>query len=169
MQKFRYRALDKDGKLIGEANAYFDYPETGPESIYDVGVPTSAKIVRGETEKEKTAYDKAFEQALSVIDGKNSWPEPRELVVKYWRARSAKKFDEMAVYWPGSAAWIQSLEKEEPVEYVFGEAKLWEIVDHIIVPYASKSYFDKHGKYSLKMVLSNSKSSKGRYYIISGN
>ena len=65
--------------------------------------------------------------------------------------------------------WNRSLEKEEPVEYVFGRVQPWEIKGHIIVPYASKSYHVKHGKYSLKMVLSNTKSAKKRYYIVSGN
>ena len=55
------KAFDKDGKLTEEVNAHVDYPETGPETIYDVGVPRSAKIVSGEEQEEKTAYDKAFE------------------------------------------------------------------------------------------------------------
>lgn len=42
------KAFDKDGKLTEEVNAHIDYPETGPETIYDVGVPRSAKIVSGE-------------------------------------------------------------------------------------------------------------------------
>ncbi len=147
------KAFDKDGKLTQEVNAHIDYPETGPETIYDVGVPRSAKII----------------SAVSVIDARESWPEPRDLVVAYWQARTTKNYEEMSVFWPGSAIWNQSLEKEEPVEYVFGEAKPWEIEDHIIVPYASKSYFDKHGKYNLKMVLSNRDSDKKRYYIVSGN
>jgi acetolactate synthase regulatory subunit len=41
-------AFDKDGKLTEEVNAHIDYPATGPETIYDVGVPRSAKIVSGE-------------------------------------------------------------------------------------------------------------------------
>ncbi|MFC1635119.1 hypothetical protein ACFL5Z_09775 [Planctomycetota bacterium] len=47
---FHQQAFDKAGKLTQETNAYFDYPETGPESIYDVGVPVSTKIVREEKE-----------------------------------------------------------------------------------------------------------------------
>jgi hypothetical protein len=70
---------------------------------------------------------------------------------------------------PGSATWNQPLEKGEPVEYVFGKAQPWEIEDHIIVPYDSKSYYNKHGKNSLKIVLSNKKSAKKQYYVISGN
>ena len=42
------KAFDKDGKLTEEVNAHIDYPDTGPETIYDVGVPRSAKIVSGE-------------------------------------------------------------------------------------------------------------------------
>ena len=164
------KAFDKDAKVTIEANAYFDYPEKGPESIYDVGVPTSAKTVRGEKEGEKTAYDKAFERAISVIDGRESWPEPRDLVVAYWQARTAKNYDEMAIYWPGSETWNRRIiEKEEPVEYVFSKAQATKSEDYVIVPYASKSYYDEHGKYSLKLVLSKRKSAKKRFYIISGN
>jgi uncharacterized protein YhfF len=164
------KAYDKAGKLVIEGNGYFDYPEKGPESIYDVGVPRSAKTVRGEKEEEKTAYDKAFEEAISVVDTRESWPEAHDLAIAYWQARTAKNYDEMAIYWPGSATWNRkALKKEEPVEYVFGEVQPAEIEGHLIVPYASKNYFGKHGKYSLKMRLSNEKSSKGRYYIVSGN
>ncbi len=164
------KAYDKAGKLEIEGNFYFDYPEKGPESIYDVGVPRSAKTVRGEKEEEKTAYDKAFKEAISVIDTRESWPEAHDLAIAYWQARNAKNYDEMAIYWPGSATWNRkALKKEEPVEYVFGEVQPAEIEGHLIVPYASKNYFGKHGKYSLKMRLSNEKSSKGRYYIVSGN
>jgi hypothetical protein len=163
------KAFDKAGKLTIEANAYFDYPETGPESIYDIGVPTSAKTVRGEKEEEKTAYDKAFAEAISVVDSRESWPEPRELVVAYWQHRNTKNYDEMEILWPSSAIWNQSLEKEEPVEYVFGEVQTGELEGYIVVPYATRDYYDKHGKYSLKMVLSDKKSSKKRYYIVSGN
>lgn len=45
------KAFDKDGKLTEEVNAHIDYPETGPESIYDVGVSVSTKIVRNEREE----------------------------------------------------------------------------------------------------------------------
>ena len=47
------KAFDKDGKLTEEVKAHFDYPETGPETIYDVGVPGSAKIVGGEQEEKR--------------------------------------------------------------------------------------------------------------------
>jgi len=162
------KAFDKAGKLTEEGNCYFDYPETGPESIYDAGVPTSARIVS--PEKEKNAYDEAFEKAIAEIDSRQNWPEPRDLVVRYWQARNAKNFDEMAIFWPGSATWNrQALEKEEAVEYVFGEVQAAETEGDVVVPYASKSYYDKHGKFSLKMVLSNRKNAKKRYYIVSGN
>jgi hypothetical protein len=164
------KAYDKAGKLAIEANGHFDYPEKGPASIHHVGVPRSAKIVRKETEKEKTDYDKAFAEAISAVSARENWPEPRDLAIAYWRARNAKKYDEMAMYWPGSATWNRRVvEKEEPVEYVFGDVQPWEVEDHVIVPYASRSYYDKHGKYSLKMVLSNKNSEKKRYYIVSGN
>jgi len=163
------KAFDKDGKLTEEVNAHFDYPATGPETIYDVGVPKSAKIVRSEKEEEKTAYNQTFKEEISTVDARESWPEPRDLVVAYWQARNAKNYEEMSVLWPGSETWNQSLEKEEPVEYVFGEAQPTKSEDYIIVPYASKIHFDEHGEYNLKMVLSKRGSSKKRYYIVSGN
>jgi hypothetical protein len=163
------KAFDKDGKLTEEVNAHFDYPAAGPETIYDVGVPKSAKIVRSEKEEEKIVYDQTFEEEISAVDARESWPEPRDLVVAYWQARNAKNYEEMSVLWPGSETWNQSLEKEEPVEYVFGEAQPTKSEDYIIVPYASKIHFDEHGEYNLKMVLSKRGSSKKRYYIVSGN
>lgn len=162
------KAFDKYGKLTMEANGYFDYPEAGPESIYDVGVPASAETMN--PEKERNEYDKAFEKAMAEIDARQDWPEPRDLVVRYWQARNAKNFDEMAIFWPGSETWNrQVLENEEPVEYVFGEVQKTDVAGRIVVPYASKDYYEKHRKYSLRMILSIEKSAKERYYIISGN
>ncbi len=162
------KAFDETGTLKMEANGYFDYPENGPNNIYEAGVPTSAKIAS--SEKEKTAYDNVFEEAISGVNNGENWPEPRDLVMKYWQARNAKNYDDLAVFWPGSATWNrQVLENEEAIEYVFGEVQTTETQGHIFVPYATKSYYEKYGKYSLKMWLSNEKSSKGRYYIVSGN
>ena len=162
------KVFDDAGKIAIEAKGYFDYPENGPNNIYEAGAPTSAKIVR--PEKNKTAFGKAFEEAIIVIDNRKNWPEPRDLAVAYWKARTAKNYDEMAIFWPGSATWNrQVLENEEPIEYVFGEAQTAEMEDNIIVPYASKSYYEKNRKYSLKMRLTDRKSTKGRYYIWSGN
>ena len=165
------KATDKDGNTL-EANGYFDYPETGPESIYDIGVPESAKIVHSEkSEKAETAYDKAFNEAMAIIDSRENWPEPRDLAIAYWEKRNAKEYDELAVLWPGSVTWNERvLKDEEPVEYVFGKARAAEdMKDTLIVPYASKSHFEKHGEYNLKMRLKNEKSAKGRFYIVSGN
>ncbi len=162
------KAFEETGKLKIEANAYFDYPENGPNNIYEIGVPTSAKIIR--PEKDKTAFDKAFEEAIKAVDKRENWPEPRDLAVAYWKARAEKNYDEMAILWPGSATWNrQAIENEEPVEYVFGKVQATDMEGEIIVPYSTKSYYEKHRKYSLKMRLTNRKSTKGRYYIYSGN
>ena len=164
----RQKAFDKTGELEIEAKVHFDYPDEGPESIHDVGLPASAISTR--EEEEKSAYEQAFEEAISVIESREEWPAPRDLVIAYWQARAAKNYDEMAVFWPGSATWNrQVIEKEEPVEYVFGEVQAAEVEGYIVVPYASGSYYDKHGEYSLKMLLSDRKSAKKRYYIVSGN
>ena len=164
----KVKATDENGNILMEAEIKLDYPETGPTSIYDLIVPSSAKIIG--SEEEKTEFEKVFDKAIAIIDSRESWPEPRDLVVAYWKARIAKNYDEMAIFWPGSPTWNrQVLKNEEPIGYVFGEVQAAEIEGHIIVPYTTKSYYGKHGKYSLKMRLSNVKSTKGRYYIVSGN
>jgi hypothetical protein len=164
----KIKATDENGNILMEAEGKIDYPETGPTCIYDLGVPSSAKIIG--SEKAETEFQQVFNKAIAIIDSRKSWPEPYDLVVTYWKARATKNYDEMAILWPGSATWNrQVLEKEEPVEYVFGEVQTTEFEGHIIVPYATKSYYEKHGKYSLKMCLENRKSNKGRYYISSGN
>ena len=132
------KAFNEDGTLKIEANGYFDYPENGPNNIFEAGVPKSAKIVR--VEKENIEFEKAFEKAITIIDNQVNWPEPRELVIKYWKARDAKNYDELAILWPGSATWNrQVLENEEAIEYVFGEVQTTETKDQIFVPYATKS------------------------------
>ena len=164
------KVFDEAGKLTMEANGYFDYPEKGPANVYDVGVPPSAKIVSQQNEKEKSKYEIVFQEAISKIDSRENWPEPRELAIAYWKARTTKDYDTMAVFWPGSATWNrQAIENEDPVEYVFGEVQMQQIKGHVVVPYASKSYYNEHSKYNLKMRLSNEKSAKGRFYIVSGN
>ena len=164
----KVKAENESGDVIMEAEIKLDYAEMGPNSIYDLGVPSSVKIVG--SEKEKTEFEKAFDKAMAEIDNRKNWPEPRDLVVAYWEARAAKNYDEMAILWPGSAVWNrQVLAKEEPEEYVFGEVQPAEIEGCIVVPYATKSYYRNNRKYSLKMWLDNKKSAKGRYYITSGN
>jgi hypothetical protein len=139
-----------------------------PDGIFDPNnlVPTGAKIRK---EGEKTTFERYFEQAITVIDSRQYWPEPEELVKIYWQARAKKDYEEMAILWPGSASWNSKvLENEKPVEYVFGEVR--KAGDNrVIVPYAAKSYYEKNGTYNLKMWLDNKKSTKDRYYITSGN
>jgi len=162
------KAFDQAGTLKMEANGYFVYPENGPNSIYEVGVPFSAKIVS--SEEEKSEDEKAFEKAITIINARENWPEPRDLVVTYWKDRNAKNYDEMSIFWPGSEIWNhQVIDKEKVVEYIFGNVQAGETEGYIIIPYAAKNYYEQHGTYNLKMLLKNSKSSKGRYYIVSGN
>jgi len=58
---------------------------------------------------------------------------------------------------------------EKPIEYVFGDAEVSVRSNQTVVPHAAKDHYDKHGTSNLKMRLSNAKSSKGRYYVVSGN
>lgn len=110
-----------------------------------------------------------IEKGILEIDHQPSWPEPKELVEKYWQARTAKDYEAMALYWPGSKVWNeQIISGEKPIEYTFGQPRQIE-PGMIIVPYAAASYYKQNQTYNLKMLLSNKKSIKNRYYIISGN
>jgi len=113
---------------------------------------------------------RAFNEAIKIIDSRENWPATPEEVAKwYWEARNARDYEEMAVLWPGSASWARELaENEKRLRYVFGEAKELPSSE-VLVPYAWEGYYEKHGSYNLKMVLTNERSSKGRYYIVSGN
>lgn len=119
---------------------------------------------------ERARWSIAFHKAIVEIDERDDYPDtPEEVAKAYWDARTAKNFEEMAVLWPGSATWNESLKDEKPVQYVFGRAKGDPVSGHVLVPYAAKEYYEKHGTHNLKMRLTTEKSSKGRYYIVSGN
>jgi len=120
-------------------------------------------------QSQRKSYKEIVNEAIKIIDSREDWPEPKELVQRYWQARAAKDYDTMAILWPGSATWNQKvLANEKPAEYVFGETEFPQY-GGAYVPYAEKTYYEKNGKYNLKMCLHNEKSTKGRYYIISGN
>ena len=38
-----------------------------------------------------------FEEAISVIDGRENWPETCDLVIAYWQTRTVKNYDQMAI------------------------------------------------------------------------
>jgi len=161
------KATDEYGRILIDCKIEIDYPENGPVSIYELGVPGSAKVVY--PEREKTAFQVVFEAAITAIDARESWPAPRDLVITYWEARAAKEYGEMAILWPGSALWNRDLESEKAAAYVFGDVQGTGSEGHIIVPYASKEHYERNNTYNLKMRLSNERSAKGRYYIVSGN
>jgi len=117
----------------------------------------------------RQSYDEIVTETIAIIDSREDWPEPKELVQRYWQARAKKDYEQMAIFWPSSATWNQKgLADEEPAEYVFGETVFPQYLG-AYVPYAEKTYYENNGKYNLKMWLHNEKSTKGRYYIISGN
>ncbi len=144
--------------------------ETSCQFPVDIFVP--AKVIPKDGQAElslRQSYDEIVKEAIAIVDIRVDWPEPKELVQRYWQARSAKDYDTMSVLWPGSATRNQKLlADEEPAEYVFGET-VFPQYGGAYVPYAEKSYYEKNSKYNLKMWLHNEKSTKGRYYIISGN
>jgi len=138
-----------------------------PDELLDPESVTSEMLA---TWGVSTPLQAEFDKAMAIVDGRDTWPAtPREVAEAYWKARNAKDWGEMAVLWPGSAAWHRILADEAPVEYVFGEAEGDTRSNQIVVAYAAKDYYEKHGTYNLKMRLSNDKSSKGRYYVVSGN
>ena len=113
-----------------------------------------------------------FNKAIGIIDSREHWPgTPEEVAKTYWEARNAKQYDEMEILWPGSGSfnWSEICKHEKFVKYVFGKARKDPHSQYVFVPYAAEGYYDEHGTYNLKMVLSNQRSSKGRYYVVSGN
>ena len=138
-----------------------------PASIFDPDkiIPEDSQI----DPSLRLSYDEIVKETIALIDSQPDWPEPKELVEKYWQARNIKDYDTMALYWPGSATWNEKLlANEKSVEYAFGEAE-YPYSGSAYVPYADKSYYLKNGSYNLKMWLKSDKSTRGRYYIISGN
>lgn len=84
------KAFGPNGEVTIEANAYFDYPESGPADIYEVGVPRTAKVVNKLQDKDVTeimeAYQSHRESAPSryIAIVTNSWFE--------------KKFDDFRIF-----------------------------------------------------------------------
>ncbi len=150
-----------------------DYPTSGPEDIYALGVPRDAKIIDPDNsgQREESEWDRKFKKAIEAIDSRPDWPStPEEVSKLYWEARAVKNYDEMAVLWPASAFWNQRLKDEKPVSYVFGKAyEDPQAPEYTHVPYAAEGYYRQHNRYNLKMILTNKGSAKGRYYIVSGN
>lgn len=114
-------------------------------------------------------FERAFIKALAEIDARPKWPSPVEVARAYWEALKAERYEETGVLWPGSAAWREYYKNGTPTEYVFGELQEQTGTKYVFVPYASRRHFETQGSYNLKMVLSNERSAKGRYYIVSGN
>jgi len=139
-----------------------------PEGIFDPENITTEDTQPGIVRVKQT-YQEAFDNAVGQIDSQLDWPKPARIARDYWNARAKKDYDKCAILWPGSATWNEKLlADEQPNEYVFGEPSTYS-KKNIRIPYASKIYYEEHQNYNLKMVLTNKKSSKGRYYIISGN
>jgi len=102
------------------------YLETGVEFPSGIFEPDSLEklALKPSGPSLRQSYDDTVKEAIRIIDNRQNWLEPRELVKAYWQARAVKNYDEMAVYWPGSKTWNRKLlDNEKPVEYVFGEAQ----------------------------------------------
>lgn len=156
-------AKDAAGNIIMDGEATFSYLETGPQSIYDLGVPKDTPIENADEPVSGPG------PAIGRIDAAESWPDPEDLVRRYWQARHEKDFETTRLYWPGSEAWDEeTFRKESPVEYVFGPSKQINDIT-LCIPYDVKSDYEQNHTYRWKMILSSAQSQKGRYYILSGN
>jgi hypothetical protein len=191
LQGYEATSVNDSGVVIGSAGCTYDYPQTGPRDIYDLGVPRTARIVNappqanGRTvprqpdvpsqrpvpmnESGNISFEEAWRQALTVIRERQTWPESPVAVCKaYWAARSQKHYAEMEILWPGSASynWAELCKNDPNVDYVFGAAS----PDGTQVPYAAKDYLETNHKYNLTMWLHKMDTDKGpRYYVVSGN
>lgn len=163
------------GKVVDEQESsvttrvtlvYLDTAREIPDTLFD---PSSIESEEFFVPKEKL-FGWHFYIALREIDSREVWPEtPEEVAALYWQARNAKDFQKMAVLWPGSGSWHEkALGAEELTEYVFDEGR-GSASGNYYVPYCSKQYYEKTGRFNLKMVLRSDKSEKGRWYITSGN
>ncbi len=114
-------------------------------------------------------FEEAKERAFAAIRQREQWPPSPEAVCRaFWEARAARKYVEMEILWPGTAAWNwpEICRKDLTVVYVFGQAS----DDGTAVPYASQDHFAAQGTYNLTMHLDVLQTSKGpRRYIVSGN
>jgi hypothetical protein len=146
------------------------YVDTGraiPDDVLDPDAVTSP-----EAYEDTGVFERAFAKALAEIDARGEWPaSPVEVCRLYWEARRAKRYDEMAVLFPllSAESWQRSCKDEAPAEYVFGEPQEQTGTKYVLVPYATKQHYEEYRAYKLKMLLTNERSAKGRYYIISGN
>ena len=139
-----------------------------PEGIFEPENIISKDTQPG-IKRAKQMYQDAFDLAISQIDAQPDWPEPAQLAADYWNARADKDYSKCATLWPGSVTWNEKLlADEQPTEYVFGQLNQ-SSENYITIPDASKTYYEEHHDYNLKMHLTNEKSKKGRFYIISAN
>lgn len=144
---------------------YLDTERVIPDNVLDPDAVTSADAY-----EDTGVFERAVLKALAQIDSRPEWPaSPVDVARAYWEARRAERYEETAVLWPGSAAWGEHYKNRTPTEYVFGELQEQTGTKYVFVPYASRRHFETQGTYNLKMVLSNERSAKGRYYIVSGN
>ena len=163
-------AKDSAGKVLMDGVAEFSYPKTGPSSIYDLGVPKDTPIL-----SDSASGQNIIDFTISQVDEPENWPNPKELVQKYLDARNRKDYKTTRLYWPESECWDEkTFEKETPIEYVVGKLEyVYEGPEktktYLQIPYDTDEYYKQHKQYRFKMLLSNQKSLKGRYYIVSGN
>lgn len=75
----RAKAADSTGKIIGECEMTYSYPQTGPLDIYDLGVPKDAQIISNLPEEDYQAIwdkyrqsrEKATKEYIAVITHSN--------------------------------------------------------------------------------------------------
>lgn len=117
----------------------------------------------------KKTWEQAHAEAFQIIATRDEWPSSPEAVVKaFWKARRAKNYPEMEIFWPGSGSWNwpEICKGDSSAKLVFGKAAK----NNSEVPYASEEYFNKNGSYNLNMKMSSLQTEKGhRHYIVSGN
>jgi|GEM_PF-1217118 hypothetical protein len=106
--------IDASGKLVMAGEIMFDYPRTGPQSIYDLGVPRDAKIVSNMPGLNVHSTRERYRQV---------WGETSKecgVMERYWQARDEATREYLAVIAHNTAVNITDAMNMVDVDYKSG-------------------------------------------------
>jgi len=106
--------VDATGKVTMAMNLDFDYPPTGPQSIYDLGVPRDAKIVSNMPGWNVHSARERYRQAWGETSKEYSVME------RYWQARDEATREYLAVIAHNTAVNITDAMNMVDVDYKSG-------------------------------------------------
>ncbi len=111
---------DATGELTTEVNLDFDYPATGPQSIYDLDVPRDAKVVTNPPAAESRSLLEEWRQVLGETSREYS------VLQKYLQTRDEATTEYIAVVAHNTAVDISDALNMLDVDYRSGRKHRWE-------------------------------------------